>query len=181
MKKKFLVKYLILDLVYIAMLAALATAFKSIAGTLVRLITGSLGIPGGALAGGLYMMWLAIGHAIVNKFGVSTLISLIQALVLFVSGAPGSHGVWTFVTYLIPGIAVDLVFLCTFKKREHNILHYMIAVILANILGTYGSNLLWFRLSWLPLAFTLTGAALSGAIGGIIAYQASKLIKKIGI
>lgn len=180
MKKKFLVKYLILDLVLIAMLAALATAFKSIAGTLVRLVTGPLGIPGGALAGGLYMRWLAIGHAIVNKFGVSFLISLIQALVLFVSGAPGSHGIWTFVTYLIPGIAIDLVFLLSFKK-EPNILHYMISVIIANVLGTYGSNLLWFRLSWLPLAFTLTGAALSGAIGGLIAYQASKQIKKIGL
>ena len=178
--RKLLKSYTILDLVLIAMLAALATGFKTIANTLVKLVTGPLGIPGGALVGGLYMMWLAIGHSVVNKFGVSFMISLVQSLILFTTSSPGSHGAWTFITYLIPGICVDLVFLLARKKRP-NILHFMAAVIFANVLGTLGSFLLWFRLSLLLCLFSLVSAAMSGAFGGLIAYSADKGIRKIGL
>lgn len=180
--RKILKSYSVLDLVLIAMIAALATGFKTVATTLVKLITGPLGIPGGALAGGFYMMWLAIGYSVVGKFGVSFMISLVQALVLFTTSAPGSHGVWTFITYLIPGLCVDLVFLSA-RKSNANILHFMLSVIFANVLGTLGSYLLWFRLSMsgLWLAFSLTAAALSGAIGGLVAYSANKGIKRIGL
>ncbi len=176
--KRFLKSFKVLDLVLIAMLAALATAFKSIVGTLVRLITGPLGIPGGSLAGGFYMMWLALGYSVVNKRGSATLISVIQALILFTTGSPGSHGVWTFVTYIIPGICVDIVFLFS-KNKKYNILHYMLSVIIANIAGTIGSNVLFFRLSWFYLLFTLVAAAFSGAVGGVIAYTVSKGLSKI--
>ncbi|HHT92743.1 MAG TPA: ECF transporter S component [Clostridia bacterium] len=178
--RKVIKSYSVLDLVLIAMLAALATGFKTVANTLVKLITGPLGIPGGALAGGFYMMWLAIGHSVVRKFGVSFMISLVQALVLFTTSAPGSHGIWTFITYLIPGLCVDIVFLFA-RKNNANVLHFMIAVMMANVLGTLGSFLLWFRLSWLWLAFSLTAAALSGAIGGLVAYSVDKGIRRIGL
>lgn len=178
-KKRFLNSYKVYDLIIIAMLGALGMAFKTIAGILVRMITGPMGIPGGALAGGLYMLWMPLGLAITGKKGTAFLISLVQVVVLLISGAPGSHGIWTFATYLPPAIAVEAVFLI--KGKEHNILHFIFAVILANIIGTFGSNLVFFRISALPLIFTLVAAAFSGALGGVVAYFTFQKIEKTGL
>ena len=57
----------------------------------------------------------------------------------------------------------------------------MIAVMMANVLEHTRELLLWFRLSWLWLAFSLTAAALSGAIGGLVAYSVDKGIRRIGL
>ncbi len=166
------------------MFSALTIAFKTIAGILVRLITGPLCIPGGALAGGLYMLWMPLGLSLINKKGVGFLISLVQVIVLLVTSAPGSHGIWSFLTYLMPAIAVECVFLFRFQHRT-TVLHFAVATMLANIIGTFGSNLLFFRLTWIPLLFTLTASALSGVIGGIIGYvtyiklEKTQLIKRI--
>ena len=50
-KLKGLKAFSIFDLVLLAMLTAASVGFKVVAGNLVRMITGPLGIPGGALAG----------------------------------------------------------------------------------------------------------------------------------
>lgn len=178
--KRFFARYTVFDLIMIAMLSALSIAVKAIAGILVRLITGPLGIPGGALAGGFYMLWLPISIAIVRKRGAAFLVSLVQTLVLLVTSAPGSHGVWSFLTYLIPAIFVELVFLIDYKK-PYTLLHFVAATLLSNILGTYGSNLLFFRLSVYPLLFTLVCAGFSGAVGGAIGYYTFKKVEKSNI
>lgn len=180
MKKNFLQAYTIFDLVLIAMFTALTIAFKAIAGMLVRLITGPLGVPGGTLAGGLYMLWMPLGLCIINKKGVALLISLVQVVVLLITGAPGSHGIWSFFTYMAPALAVEIVFLFRFKGSV-NILHFVLATMIANILGALGSNLLFFRLTWLPLLFTLAAAALSGAMGGVIGYVTYTKLKKTNL
>lgn len=178
-QKRFLNSYKVYDLIIIAMLSALGIAFKTVAGILVRMITGPLGVPGGALAGGLYMLWMPLGLSITGKKGTALLISLIQAVVLLISGAPGSHGIWTFLTYLAPAVLVEAVFLI--KGKQHNILHFVVATMLANIAGTFGSNLLFFRMSALPLIFTLVAAAFSGSLGGVIAYYTFQKIHMTGL
>ncbi len=170
----------VFDLVLLAMLTALSIAFKTVVGILVRMITGPIGIPGGALAGGLYMFWLPLAIALTGKRGSALVISGVQTIVLLTSGLPGSHGVWTILTYLVPALLVELVYIYK-PKGGYNILHFITSTILANIAGTYGSNLLFFRLSLYPLLFTLLAAALSGAMGGIIAYFTLKLVKKTNL
>lgn len=180
MKNKYLKSFTVYDLVLIAMFSALTIAFKTIVGVLVRLITGPLFIPGGALAGGLYMMWMPIGLCLTNKKGVAFTISLIQVIVLLITSTPGSHGVWSFLTYLLPAIVIEIVFI--FQRNNNiNVLHFVVATMIANIIGTFGTNLLFFRLPWLPLVFTLTAAALSGAVGGIIGYLTFKKLLKTGM
>lgn len=162
------------------MITAIAIAFKAIAGVLVRMITGPLGIPGGSLAGGFYMLWLPLGIALIDKRGVALLISLVQSLVLLIASVPGSHGIWTFLTYLTPALAVELVMLIQ-RKKGYNVLHFVFATIIANMIGTFGTNLLFFRMSLLPLMFTLVTAALSGAIGGFVGYITFIKINKTGL
>lgn len=171
-KKK---KFLLNELILIALLAAAATAVKVIVGVMVRTLTSSIGIPGGAIAGGFYMLWLAMGVGLIKKFGTAALVSMIQALTVFIGGLPGSHGILTFLTYVAPAIALDLVFLIS-KNKNYNILHYIVGTMIANIIGTYGTNLVFFRMPILPLLFVLSSAMLSGALGGVIAYL---VIKKI--
>ena len=179
-KLKGLKAFSIFDLVLLAMLTAASVGFKVVAGNLVRMITGPLGIPGGALAGGLYMLWLPLSIVLVGKRGSALLISAVQTIVMVTTGAPGSHGVWTALTYMVPALFVELVFL--YRPRDgYNILHFMLSTILANMAGTFGSNLLFFRLSIYPLLFTLLAASLSGALGGVVAYLVYAAIVKTGI
>jgi len=170
----------VFDLVLLAMLTALSIAFKAVVGILIRFITGPLGIPGGALAGGLYMLWLPLAIALTGKRGSAALIAAVQVVVMVTTGAPGSHGVWTPLTYMPPAILAELVFLYR-PKNYYNAVQYVIATILANIAGTIGSNLLFFRMSFIPLMFTLLAAASSGALGGIVAYFAYSTVKKSGV
>lgn len=180
MRRKFLKAYTVFDLILIAMLTAVTIAFKAVAGTLVKMITGPMGIPGGALAGGLYMLWLPLGVALTDKRGAALLISFIQSVVLLISGMPGGHGAWTFLIYLLPALAVEAVMLIG-SNKGYNVLHFIAAAVIANIIGTFGSNLLVFRISFLPLMFTLCAAAFSGAVGGVLGYFTFVKISKSGL
>ncbi len=170
----------VFDLVLLAMLTAVSIAFKTVVGILVRMITGPLGIPGGALAGGLYMLWLPLSIALTGKRGSAFLIAAVQTVVMVTTGAPGSHGAWTALTYMPPAILVELVFLYR-PKKYYDVLQYIAATILANLAGTFGINLIVFRMSLIPLLFTLLAASFSGALGGLTAYFTYNIVKRSGV
>jgi hypothetical protein len=56
-----------------------------------------------------------------------------------------------------------------------------ISGIAANIAGTFLVNLVFFRLPLVPLILSLSSAALSGGLGGIIAYSVIKQFRKFNI
>jgi hypothetical protein len=170
----------VFDLVLLAMLTAVSIAFKAVVGILVRLITGPLGVPGGALIGGFYMLWLPLAIVLVGKRGSALVVAAVQTIILVTTGAPGSHGVWTALTYMAPAILAEAFFVYR-PKSGYNILHFIAATIFANMAGTFGTNLLFFRLSLYPLLFTLLAAALSGALGGTVAYFVYVKIVKSGV
>ncbi len=179
-KKRWLKRFTVLELIIIAMMAALGLATKPIVVPLVHIITGPLFIPGGAVAGGFYMLWIVLGAGMIKKRGTATLIALIQALIVAVTGFFGTHGVLSLVTYTLPGVVIDLLF---FVLRKHPVtsLDYFLAGILANLTGTYLSNLVFFRLPWIPLLLSLSVGALSGGFGGLIAFQVAKRIRTLEI
>lgn len=178
-KKGILKSFALKDLILIAMLTALSIAIKVIAGSLIRMVTGPLGIPGGALAGGFYMLWLPLAIVLVQRRGAALVVAALQTLIMITTGAPGSHGAWTILTYILPALPVEAVFF--FRKKGYNMLHFMLACCLANITGTFLSSQLLFRISLYPLLFTLLAAAFSGAGGGIIAYFAYTKAVSTGI
>ncbi len=158
------------DLVMIAMTAALGVATKPIIVPLAHLITGPLFIPGGALAGGFYMMWLVIGAAITGKRGTATLVGLVQGFMVLVTGFYGTHGVLSILTYSFPGLAVDLGLLF-YRSYVKSVSGMFIAGILANVAGTISTNWVFFRLPFIPLMLSLAVASFSGGLGGILAYK----------
>ncbi|WZL72377.1 ECF transporter S component [Clostridiaceae bacterium 35-E11] len=168
------------QLIIIAMMGALGIATKPVIVPLTHIITGPLYIPGGAVAGGFYMMWIVLGASLVNKRGAATLIALVQAIVVITMGVYGTHGVISIITYILPGFMVDML-LFIFKRRGDTLIDCFLGGIVANISGTYLSNLVFFKLPLISLILSLSSAALSGGLGGIIAFNIMKGLKKLDI
>ena len=175
---RFLQRFSVYDMVIISMMAAIGIAIKPVIVPLVHIISGPLMIPGGVLAGGFYMMWLVLGVSLTHKIGTATLIGLVQAIAVIATGMLGSHGIFSLITYTVPGFLADLGLLLT-GHRVCCIPCAFMAGMLANIGGALMVNMVYFRLPLLPLLLTLATGALSGGLGGILAFLISKQITKL--
>lgn len=169
-KKKFFDKFSSFELIIIVVMAALGVAVKPIIVPIAHIVCGPLMIPSGAMAGGLYMMWMVIGYGLVRKRGTAFLVALVQALLVVFTGIVGSHGIMTFATYLGPGIAVELI-LFLVPKLGLNKPMCLSAAAAANVIGTLTVNYVFFRTPGAYLILVLAIAALSGIIGGLISWH----------
>lgn len=176
MLKRALSRFSMFELVVLALIACLGIAAKPVIVPLVRIITGPLYIPGGVIAGGFYMMWLVLGAGLIRKFGAGTLIAAVQAVMVMALGIHGTHGLMSLVTYLLPGIAVDLTWLVLGRKNS-NALFCFAAGMAANVSGVLMVNLMFFRLPLIPLLLALSASALSGGLGGLVAYT---VVRQVG-
>jgi ABC-type thiamin/hydroxymethylpyrimidine transport system permease subunit len=177
MKERMLRKFTVFDLTIMAVMATIGIAIKPVVVPLAHFVSGPLMMPSGAFAGGLYMMWIVIGYGIVRKPGTATLISLVQALIVMLSGMVGSHGVMSIFTYVTPGLVVDLFFIIS-GHRACCRGCCIIAGALANITGTACVNIVFFRAPGAYLILILAVAALSGCAGGWMAWELIKAMKK---
>lgn len=175
--RKFIARFSLFDLIIIAMMAALGIAIKPVIVPLAHILTGPLFIPGGVVAGGFYMMWLVLGAGLTGKRGTATLIGLIQALVELSIGFSGSHGVMGLLTYTLPGIMADLGLFVSGHRVCCSPCAFLTGM-MANLGGTFMVNFIYFRLPAIPLLLSLSAAALSGGLGGIIAFQILHQITK---
>jgi ABC-type thiamin/hydroxymethylpyrimidine transport system permease subunit len=173
--RKFLSSFSVFDIIMIAMCAGLGIAVKVVARDLVQIITMPLFIPGGAVAGGIYFLFIVAAAGLVNKPGAATLACVVQA-VLAIMTATG-HGVLSLLTFTVPGIVIDLFYILT--RRKINAVTCFLMGALANIAGTYGSNLAFFRLPLPPLMLSLLLGALSGGLGGLAALAVIKGLRKL--
>lgn len=176
---KLLRKFSMKDLLIVASMAAVGIAVKPVVVSLAHLVSAPLLIPGGALAGGLYMMWLVMAFGLTGKRGAATLCGLVQAILVLITGIVGSHGLMSLVSYTAPGLAVDLGLLLM-GHRCCCLPCCFVAGILANLTGTALVNWIFFSLPLIPLLLSLAVAALSGAVGGLLAWELLKLMSKYG-
>lgn len=174
----FLKKFSVFNLIIIALVSALGVATKPIVVPLIHIITGVLFIPGGAVAGGFYMLWIVLGIGLVKRKGTGLLIGIVQAILVISTGIMGTHGIMSLISYTLPGLAADIVFLFS-KNYNYNVLHYLFGCMAANITGSLISNLLFFRLPAVTVVLILSVSALSGAIGGIVASGLVKGLERI--
>lgn len=177
---KFLKKFSMFDLVVISLTAALGIGIKPIIVPLIHIITGPLFIPGGAAAGGFYMLWIVLGIGITRKIGTGTLIGLVQALLVIITGVYGTHGAVSIITYTLPGLLVDI----GAKLLGANFLSsagFFTLGLLANVSGTFLSSMVFFRLPLIPMLLSLSAALLSGGLGGLIAYKIMKELNRTSI
>lgn len=173
-------RFTVFELVFIAVMAALGIAVKPIVVPLIHMITGPLLIPGGSVAGGIYMLWIVLGVSLINKPGTGTLVALVQAIMVIATGVYGSHGIMSLITYLLPGVAVDLAAALLSRCPDRR-LRLFFCGMAANLTGTMLSNLLFFRLPAVPLLLSLCAGALSGGLGGLVAYAIHGRLVHLGL
>ena len=172
-------KYSSQDLLYIAIMSALGLAAKPIITPLIHLISAPLMIPGGSLAGGLYMMWIALAIAIVNKPGAGLLVGITQAIVMLSMGYFGNHGAVSLISYTLPGLMAEFVSL--FFRNKRTIIFHVLVVTAANLTGAVIVTIIVMRLAAIPFVISLIAAGISGIVGGIISYSIFNKLKKIRI
>lgn len=168
-------------------MAALGIAIKPIVTPLAQIITGPLFIPGGVVAGGFYMLWIVLGYGLTgNKPGSATLIALVQALMVLVSPF-GNHGAFSLVSYTLPGIAVDLLYLLV-RPGPTSPPRAFAGGVVANFAGSLPVLTVVMRVPILdaPLVFLalLTAVlSLAGGLGGLVAFGLLKQLRrfKIGV
>ncbi|MCD4828369.1 MAG: ECF transporter S component [Candidatus Cloacimonetes bacterium] len=174
-----------LDLLHIAVFAALGLAVKQLVNPLALAISRPLLIPGGSLAGGFYMMWIALAMAVVRRPGAGVLVGLVQGIVVLVLGFFGSHGAFSLISYTLPGVAAELAGL--FFRRKHTTAALVWICTLANLAGSGAVTVVLMRLPLVPMLIALTAAAISGIVGGLLAravwvkLAATKIIKHIEV
>ena len=165
------------NLILISAMAALGLAMKAVVTPLIQLASAPLLIPGGSLAGGLYMMWLVMAAGTTGKRGASSLTGLVQAILVILTGIGGSHGALSLVSYTLPGLAIDL-WLLVSRHRACCLMCSFVSCILANLCGTISVNLIFFRLPPIPLLLSLAAAAFSGGVGGVLSWRLLSALRK---
>ena len=171
--------YSVKDLILIAAMAALGLAVKAVVTPLIHLASASLFIPGGALGGGIYMMWLVMAAGITGKRGAATLAGVVQAILVILTGV-GSHGLLSLLSYTLPGIAIDIWLLIS-RHRLCCLPCAFVSCILANLSGTVAVNLFFFKLPILPMLLSFAAAAFSGGVGGVLAWHLLVALRKFDI
>ena len=171
---KWLASYSSQDLLYIAILSALGLAIKPIVTPLIHLISAPLMIPGGSLAGGFYMMWIALAIAIVKKPGAGLLVGITQAIVIVSLGYFGNHGAVSLLSYTLPAVSAELI--AILYKNKGSLFAQVSICTSANITGALIVTLLIMRLALIPLLISLIAASISGIIGGILSFS---ILKKL--
>jgi hypothetical protein len=167
------------DIVTIALLAGLGLGTKIVVRPVVGVITGTLYIPTGAVVGGLYMMWLVMAHGLVKKTGAATLTALVQSIISLMVPI-GNFGVFSFIIYLCPGLAVDAFFLLT-RHKSCCVACCFGASSVANVVGTFLVGVIILVLPLVPLVFSVVLAAISGGLGGIVAHILLVECRKLGL
>jgi len=165
------------DIILIALMAGLGIATKQVIAPLVSIVTAPLYIPGGTLAGGIYMMWPIIARGVVNKKGAGFLCTLIQSIVVF-SSPFGVHGAATFPIYLAPGIAIELVFLVA-SKYSLNIFPLAVSGMLANLVGSLMVAVIIMGVREYVLILICVVASLSGIFGGLMAFGMIRAVHRV--
>lgn len=178
--KRFFARYSLFHLMAIAMMAALGIAVKSVIVPLVHLVTGPLFIPGGVVAGGIYMMFLVLAISLTGMRGAGFLCGLCQGFIVLIVGVSGSHGALSLISYSLTGLSADIVMLAL-RHRGCCSFCCFFGGMAANLTGTLIVNSAFFSMPAVPLALSLTAGALSGGLGGILAFAIAKRLKKMKI
>lgn len=168
LKEKFALK----EMIYISLLATIATVSKVPIRAISTFLTNSVGLPAGIVGGVYYMFWIVAACALVKKRGTASFFCIVQ---IFVSMATSSMPIIKLVTYLPPGFTVDL-FLIAWGNRVYNKKVCMFLGAIANIAGAVTMAMLVMHLPLIPTFLSTILAGVSGAVGGYAAYIVVKRI-----
>ena len=168
MKKQYFTIY---EICLMAFLAVLGMFIKPLVSPVFNLLTDFIKIPGGSVTAGFSMLFIVFGAAFVGKKGTGALMGLVQAFISLTAGISATAGILVFITYTLPGVAIDIV-LCSGLFSKIPLQQRMTTAGAAGVLaGAAFTNMLYFHLSVVPFILFYIFGILSGALGGYMAYK----------
>ena len=159
-------RFSVMDLILIAAFAAVGIAIKPIVSPFFKMISSPLGIPGGSFAGGFYLMWMVLALVIVDKAYTGTLFGMLQAIGVLIMGMSGNQGAMSLITYTLPGIAADILYMIIGSRK--GVYAQMSLCEVANALGALLTGIIILNHPPLFLAAISGMAIVSGIVGGIL-------------
>lgn len=163
------------DLIIITVLAAIGIAIKPIVGPLSKMLSTPLMIPGGSLAGGFYMMWLALAILIVRKPGTGTIFGILQGIIVLLVGLQGNQGALSLLSYSLPGVLADLL-----PGLKHKGTKYYAHFLICAVATVTGSVIVAWLILGHPYPLIIGIAALacvSAALGAGVSWSIYKSLR----
>lgn len=151
---------------------------KKLIAPAVNLITDFLHIPGG-IGTSFSLMFIVIAAAFVPRFGAGMLMGTVQSGIALCMGIVGSMGVLAPVSYILPGLAIDIVMLLARRAGIGRDESLAAANICAAAAACLAANMIVFRLQGTALALYICVGALSGAVCGVLAGECAKKLDPI--
>ena len=159
------------QLCMMSFLAVFGMFIKPVVSPVFNLLTDFIRIPGGSVTAGFSMLFLVFAAAVTRKFGTATLMGVVQAVIALNMGISSIVGLLVFITYTLPGLAIDTV-LCTNIFRKLPLKNRMMtAGGLGVLTGAAFTNMLYFHLSVVPFLLFYIFGILSGMLGGLVAFK----------
>ncbi len=162
-------------LIFWALCCALGIFSKRLIAPIANLITGWLHIPGG-IGTAFSLMFPVVAAALAPHPWSCTMMAGVQSALALAVGSVGSMGVLSPLGYLIPGLAMDLVFFLCRRLRLSMADGAVWANATGSLLAAWTANAIVFRLWGLILLVYSCVAALSGVLFGTLS---SLLIGKL--
>ncbi|MBE5970918.1 MAG: hypothetical protein E7246_00150 [Lachnoclostridium sp.] len=173
---------------FMALCCVLGLFTKKLINPLANVITEALHIPGG-ISTGFSIMFLVVAAEVVRggrqnndawKY-CGTLMGMVQGFLALCLGRIGSMGLLAPLGYLVPGVAIDLVYglgrCFGFDRTERMVFSNALAAVMASVTA----NIIVFRL-WGPVLFLyLCVSAISGVIYGFLGVLIAEKLERSGI
>lgn len=156
---------------FMALCCILGLVTKKLVNPFVNVITEVLHIPGG-ISTGFSIMFLVIAAEIVRLRYAGTLMGTVQGLLALALGRVGSMGVFMPIGYIVPGMAIDLVYFLAKYVKCSQTERMVFANALAAVMASVTANVLVFHLSgpvlWLYLCVSATSGSIYGFLGSFV-------------
>ena len=171
MKKSKLTK-----LIFMALCCVFGLLAKKLINPFANLITDNLHIPGG-ISAGFSLMFLVIAAELVQLPHCGAMMGAVQGALALIAGRVGSMGALMPLGYLLPGLAIDIVYGFTHKLSTEERMCF--ANMFAAVTASLTANLIVFRLWGAVLGLYLAVSAVSGLLWGLLGTVLVKRVKPI--
>lgn len=176
MANKFLGKFTNFDLIMIALLSAAGVATKPFVRLLSQMLAGTI-IPAGSLGGIFYMLWIVLACSITKQRGTAILVGIVQSVLVVVFDMLGNKGLANLLVYIVPGITLEIVMLL-FPRYVASYFSGFIAGLTANVTGALIMGVVFMRLPLAPLMVSAGLSAVTGGLGGLVAFKLFVLVRR---
>ena len=132
-----------------------------------NLVTDLVRMPGGGVAGGICMSFLVLGAAMSHRRWAGSYIGFMQGLLALAFGLSGYQGIFSLVTYTIPGVVTDVTRIL-WRGAKNNNAFFILTTCMANVSTAFMSNALVFHFHGLTFMLWVALAASAGLLGGFI-------------